>query len=354
MISNSKKISFIILGGISKKQVDIVIGKKNSINSCKVDALEFKNFLNNDIIFNGVELGIHENIKKIKNLKQEGNTVIIYCDGSFTLLESLFLILKITEPSHIFIDCLFSAEITEHEVKHQIFGFNNQAGWGYWKIFNAQSKIKLETELERKKYRSKKLHFIWNATQSFNYYLTLDVKSTLHSVLSLYSEATNNDKFYVKIILYLSVLEMLNNNVGRDSITIKVARLPSVLLGFDIDTSKAIYKNMTKIYKVRSDIVHNAEFEKATEEIAIYLSNLISCIFLTLLCLDKMKIEEGETYTTALFKEVNSYGFGQRSILLGALSTNDDIYLEHKKEYFLENLFPEKKQTKSKKSIKAK
>jgi hypothetical protein len=354
MILNSKKISFIILGGINKEEVDIVIGKNNSINSCKVDSLIFKKFLNNDIIFNGEELEIHENIKKIKNLKQESNTVVIYCDGSSTLLESLFLILKIAEPSHIFIDCLFSAEITEHEVKHQIFGFNNQAGWGFWEIFNAQSKIKLETDEEKKKYRTQKVYTILNATESFNYYLKLDDKSILHSVLNLYSEATNNDKFYVKIILYLSVLEMLNNNGAKDSITLKVSRLPAVLLGFDLETSKAIFRNMTKIYGIRSDMVHAAKFEKANEEITVYLSNIISSIFLTLLCLDKLKIEEGETYETALFNELNSYGFGQRNNLLKNLSTTNKIFLAHKKEFFLKNLFPKKEQTKSRKIIKAK
>jgi hypothetical protein len=301
MISDSKKISFLILGGIKNEILSYMLKKENGIDKCNIDSSTFLSFLNK-VSTNGLEGAIKDRMKELSINPLVKDYVVLFCDGDYNKLKNLYLFLKIIKPSNIFIDSYFYAKKNEETDDFTLSDFviiNNS-------IHSYQNKPEfISTGFTNS---------IINFKELFKTFIVLDNSSYLLRIMDLYMEADDHTQDYVKLILYVSVLEMLNVDDTQHNITYKVARLPAVLLGINEEISEKVFKNIKRIYKIRCELVHEAKFDNINSEINEYLSNIISNIFLTLLSLDKIDLRSNST-KKSLFNVVNNLGFGQREKL---------------------------------------
>lgn len=102
-------------------------------------------------------------------------------------------------------------------------------------------------------------------------------------------------------------LENLTTNASELSYRLK--RITSILCGKDSDNCVLIFSNISKIYKLRSTIVHgdNYDIQKVNQYLS-YLTSLVS------ICIIELLIHDIDT-TVELDNKITALGFGQREKL---------------------------------------
>lgn len=322
MITGAKKISFLFLTGISKWILEELALEQYDIFSTKINSPDFNRFFKS-VQYNGVEYNLKEEIKTIKKNRLEDKCVLLYSNNPNKLFLKFYDFLKIITPSNINIFFSVDAILDEETNKYYFLDFHSADSADH--RFLKENPFDKDAPL-----------IIVAIKRALPVFFKVEEDSYLYKIIDLYMEAELVKKNYVRLLLYISILEMLIDNDGRD-ITYKTSRLPAVLLGYDIDTSRIIYNNIKEIYSIRSKMVHKAKFDKVTSEIVEYLSYLISDLFFTLLNLKK---EEKE-----LFNITTELGFGQRSSLL----SSNILEIKRNKLKLKKDLFPKEKPVPSKK-----
>jgi len=126
----------------------------------------------------------------------------------------------------------------------------------------------------------------------------------LKSSIQNYISSFDNPYYHFSYISFCISLESVVN--GHNELLYRIRRNLSVICGKNQETSQTIYQNLNKIYKLRSKIVHGAEFsdEKVYEYIN-YLQSIVSKMIIELMIHKVSNLNE-------LNDRLTSLGFGDR------------------------------------------
>ena len=91
-------------------------------------------------------------------------------------------------------------------------------------------------------------------------------------------------------------------NPGQGELTYRISRNAAVLLGKNLDASNIIFKNMKRLYGIRSKIVHSSKSDDLNEKDLNCLRKYVRCSILNLIILNKSKKQ--------VLKKLNMLGFG--------------------------------------------
>jgi len=133
---------------------------------------------------------------------------------------------------------------------------------------------------------------------------------------TIYFEAITQEKRYLKLLILMMIVESLITGDDNQGISYKIRRLCAVILGSSGEMSQQIFDNVSKIYSVRSKIVHSADERKLTEKMVDYLHYVVCELLNTIL------ISNCEPKT--LFDYTTRYGFGDRKKLIKDLGLKSD------------------------------
>lgn len=130
----------------------------------------------------------------------------------------------------------------------------------------------------------------------------------LKSSTQNYMNAFDNPHYYHFSYIALCIsLESITN--GNTELLYRIRRNVAVICGKDTHTSQIIYDNISTIYKLRSKIVHGADFsDEKVYEYLNYLQSVVSKTIVELLIHNISNLEQ-------LNKKITSLGFGDRDKL---------------------------------------
>ena len=326
MIAPGENISFYLLIGISKNIVDAFPINQYNIFSSSLKESEFRGLLD-DLQYNGSELDVEEAIDYLDKTGLTEKSVILSSISSDNLYK-FYAFIKIVAPSNIQLYASFEAKLDNEVNKFSLFEFVSRE--------NSDFRYLSTYPFDRNDFTSTVLSII----NGMDIFFRLKDDSFIYKIVGLYLEADLVTRDYVKFLLYVFTLEMLNIDDTHHNISYKFARLPAIMLGYDKETSSLVYKNLKKVYDIRSKIVHTASFEKLTTDLVKYLSFIISGIFSTLLYADLDLFKEDKKVLKELFNKANELGFGERHKLINHNIEGSRFIIKGNVEKVKLDLFP--------------
>lgn len=113
-----------------------------------------------------------------------------------------------------------------------------------------------------------------------------------------------------KTMEYISLCIALESIVdGKSELNYRIKRNIAILIGQDKDTSNLIFKNIGKIYDLRSSIVHSSNYKNSDlEEYLPYLRDIVSVLLIELIFQNIVEL-------TALNSILTQSGFGEKERL---------------------------------------
>lgn len=116
-------------------------------------------------------------------------------------------------------------------------------------------------------------------------------------------ESQNQVLAFLSLMISLEILY----NLGGGEIGYRIARNCAVLLGNSKNESDAIFKDIRKIYKIRSKIVHSGDISKCDEELVKIVRHYIRESIKKMIQLGEDKEKILSKINTLGFGEINSY-----------------------------------------------
>lgn len=129
----------------------------------------------------------------------------------------------------------------------------------------------------------------------------------LKSSIQNYLNAFDSNYFHFAFIAFCICLESIT--VGKAELNYRIARNIAVICGKDRETSKLIFKNIKKIYNLRSEIVHGTEFSDDKVSDYLYYLELICSKLITEL------LKHNINNIDSLNEKITTLGFGERNII---------------------------------------
>lgn len=129
----------------------------------------------------------------------------------------------------------------------------------------------------------------------------------LKSSIQNYLNAFDSNYFHFSFIAFCICLESIT--VGKAELNYRIARNIAVICGKDRETSAVIFKNIKKIYNLRSEIVHGTEFSDDKVSDYLYYLELICSKLITEL------LKHNVNNIDSLNEKITTLGFGERSII---------------------------------------
>lgn len=165
-------------------------------------------------------------------------------------------------------------------------------------------------------------------TKYYNDYLKINyVKFSAQNYLNGFDSNYSHFSF----IAFCISLESITN--GRNELLYRLARNIAVICGKDVETSEIIFKNIKKIYGLRSKIVHGADFDDdLVNDYLYYLECIVSKTIIELLIHNINEID-------ILNQQITKCGFGSRELI----SENwQDFTINDKTEKIIYNVLAKK------------
>lgn len=140
-----------------------------------------------------------------------------------------------------------------------------------------------------------------------NYYKEYLKINYLRSSIQNYINAFDSNYFHFSFIAFCISLESITN--GNSELLYRLARNIAIICGKDENTSNIVFKNIKKIYSLRSKIVHGADFD----------DDLVSDYLYYLECIASKTITELLIHNIAqidiLNHQITKIGFGNRTLI---------------------------------------
>jgi hypothetical protein len=129
----------------------------------------------------------------------------------------------------------------------------------------------------------------------------------LKSSIQNYLNAFDSNYFHFSFIAFCICLESIT--VGKAELNYRIARNIAVICGKDRESSHLIFKNIKKIYNLRSEIVHGTEFSDDKVSDYLYYLELICSKLITEL------LKHNINNIDSLNEKITTLGFGERNII---------------------------------------
>ncbi len=98
----------------------------------------------------------------------------------------------------------------------------------------------------------------------------------LKEAVSIYNQSFDSLEYGVRIVLLITVLEMLFSNDSKNEISYRVSRNTAIFLSSNIMDYKDYYKKIRDFYSLRSEYVHSGKTKKIRFEDVILIQRIVS------------------------------------------------------------------------------